>query len=257
MSVTAPTPITALPTPPTTSDAANFDTRADAFLAALPNMTTQTNAVATNVFTNATDAATNATAAAASAVIATAIGNFKGNWVDLTGALNMPATVLYSGVYWQLVSNLANVTTATPGVSGAWTQLTPVPVASGGTGSNTGAGLALAGEVKMWPTGTAPAGHLLCNGAAVSRATYAALFAVVSTTFGVGDGSTTFNLPDFRDRMPIGAGSTYAANAAGGSADSALPSHSHTINITDPGHSHTRPDFATAGGTGVSTGVKS
>ena len=55
----------------------------------------------------------------------------------------------------------------------------------------------LTGALMMWPTASAPSGYLLCNGSAVSRTTYAALFAVVGTTFGAGDGSTTFNLPNF------------------------------------------------------------
>lgn len=49
-----------------------------------------------------------------------------------------------------------------------------------------------------------PSGYLLCSGQAVSRSTYAALFAVISTTYGTGDGSTTFNLPDLRGRVPGG-----------------------------------------------------
>lgn len=49
--------------------------------------------------------------------------------------------------------------------------------------------------------------YLLCNGAAVSRTTYAALFAQIGTRYGAGDASTTFNLPDFQGRSPIGAGS--------------------------------------------------
>lgn len=88
----------------------------------------------------------------------------------------------------------------------------------------------LVGELKMWPTGTAPTGYLLCNGALVSRTTYAALFAVVGSTYGPGDGSTTFNLPNFKDRMPIGAGTTYSANNTGGSTDAIVPSHTHTAN---------------------------
>jgi microcystin-dependent protein len=70
---------------------------------------------------------------------------------------------------------------------------------NGGTG-----GGAITGEGKLWFTGTAPNGWLLCNGAAVSRTTYADLFAVIGTTFGTGDGSTTFNIPDFRGRVPAG-----------------------------------------------------
>lgn len=54
------------------------------------------------------------------------------------------------------------------------------------------------------PYSSAPAGFLACQGAAVSRATYAALFALLAERYGAGDGVTTFNLPDFRDRFPIG-----------------------------------------------------
>lgn len=60
------------------------------------------------------------------------------------------------------------------------------------------------GSMMMWPTNTAPTGWLLCYGQAVSRTTYASLFTVISTTFGVGDGSTTFNMPDLRGRVPLG-----------------------------------------------------
>lgn len=67
MTVTSPTPIDALPTPPSTSDPATFNTRSDSFLGALPTFRTQTNAVATNVYNNATEAASSATAAASSA----------------------------------------------------------------------------------------------------------------------------------------------------------------------------------------------
>ena len=49
--------------------------------------------------------------------------------------------------------------------------------------------------------------YLLCNGQAVSRSTYSALFSAVSTTYGTGDGSSTFNLPDLQGRAPIGSGS--------------------------------------------------
>jgi microcystin-dependent protein len=55
-----------------------------------------------------------------------------------------------------------------------------------------------AGSVVQFARNTAPTGWLKANGAAVSRTTYATLFAAIGTTFGVGDGSTTFNLPDLR-----------------------------------------------------------
>ena len=61
------------------------------------------------------------------------------------------------------------------------------------------------GTIVPWSTSTAPTGFLKCDGSAVSRTTYAALFAVVGTTYGAGDGSTTFNVPDLQDRTAIGA----------------------------------------------------
>jgi len=53
-----------------------------------------------------------------------------------------------------------------------------------------------AGSVIQWAGGGTPSGTLLCNGAAISRSTYSALFSVIGITFGPGDGSTTFNLPN-------------------------------------------------------------
>lgn len=95
----------------------------------------------------------------------------------------------------------------------------------------------------------APAGWLLCDGSAVSRTTYAALFAVIGTTWGVGDNSTTFNLPDLRRRVTIGSGGAAISGpgntvgSVGGEethvlSQAEMPSHSHPINISDPGHAH-------------------
>ena len=64
----------------------------------------------------------------------------------------------------------------------------------------------LTGEFKFYGRATPPTGWLLCDGSSVSRTTYAALFAILGTAYGAGDGSTTFNLPDGRGRMPVGAG---------------------------------------------------
>jgi microcystin-dependent protein len=94
------------------------------------------------------------------------------------------------------------------------------------------------GSMLMWPTATPPAGFLLCNGQTASRATYAALFAIVGTLFGAGDGSTTFTLPDYRNRTVLGAGDLYSANSQGGSKDATLPSHNHSASVNDPSHVH-------------------
>ena len=93
-----------------------------------------------------------------------------------------------------------------------------------------------AGALMMWSTISAPTGWLLCQGQAVSRSIYSTLFGAIGTTFGGGDGATTFNLPDYRDRMPIGAGSLYSIGSTGGSKDAVVVSHNH--DIIDPGHVH-------------------
>lgn len=130
MPIVVPTPPTNLPTPPTTQDPANFDSRADAFLGALPTFQTQTNALATATYTNAqfsqqqaTSAVGSATQAKQSESIALGAANFKGEYSSLTGSLNMPASVKHSGRFWLLVRNVANVTAEVPGVSTAWTSL--------------------------------------------------------------------------------------------------------------------------------------
>src|SRR5262245_28732340 len=93
---------------------------------------------------------------------------------------------------------------------------------------------------------TAPAGFLLCDGAAVSRATYAALFALIGTNYGAGDGSTTFNLPNMKGRVLAGYDNAQAEFTSIGQTGgekthtltlAELPSHDH--GVTDPGHAHT------------------
>jgi hypothetical protein len=98
-----------------------------------------------------------------------------------------------------------------------------------------------AGSVMAFAGSTAPEGWLLCDGRStgILRTTYANLFAVLGTTYGSGDGSTTFNLPDMRSRMPVGAGAgtglTSRALATTGGAESVviasgnLPTHTHSI----------------------------
>ena len=86
-----------------------------------------------------------------------------------------------------------------------------------------------AGFIQMFGGSTAPTGWLLCNGAAVSRTDYAALFAVIGTTYGAGDGSTTFNLPNLQGRFPLGSSSSYSLASTGGSADAIVPYHNHSM----------------------------
>lgn len=109
------------------------------------------------------------------------------------------------------------------------------------------------GSIAGYGGTSAPSGWLLCDGSAISRTTYASLFAAISTTYGVGDGSTTFNIPDMRGRVMIGQddmggsaanrvttagsgidGATLGATGGAQSvtlsaAESGLPSHTHTV----------------------------
>jgi len=73
------------------------------------------------------------------------------------------------------------------------------------------------GAIKPWTKATAPAGYVLCDGSAISRTDYADLFAVISTTYGAGNGSTTFNVPQLQGKMPQGYdGNTYNMAGTGG-----------------------------------------
>ena len=90
------------------------------------------------------------------------------------------------------------------------------------------------GAISIFGGVNAPAGWLVCNGAAVSRTAYAALFSVIGTTYGAGDTSTTFNLPSLGGRVPLGYDSNYALGSMGGEAAHLLtvqemPSHVHTV----------------------------
>ena len=97
------------------------------------------------------------------------------------------------------------------------------------------------GAIIMWPSITEPGSGAwkTCNGQAISRTTYSPLYSIIGNTFGAGDGSTTFNLPDFRQRVPYGYQVTTNPMATtGGSAThtlstAELPSHTHdTSGIT-------------------------
>jgi len=113
------------------------------------------------------------------------------------------------------------------------------------------------GKVDFTATAAAPTRWLLARGQAVSRTTYSALFAAIGTTYGVGDGSTTFNVPDIGGRVIAGRESTATRltsgvsgvdgatlGAAGGNQN--MQQHNHTV--TDAGHSHAQNSAASIGG---------
>lgn len=113
------------------------------------------------------------------------------------------------------------------------------------------------GMIQIFAGPTAPAGWLLCNGAAVSRATYSDLFDVIGTRYGVGNANTTFNLPDLRGRFPLGKddmGEVSADRVTSAEADDLGGSggaENHALNLEQiPTHGHA----LLAGESNVATG---
>ena len=91
---------------------------------------------------------------------------------------------------------------------------------------------AIPGQIGIFAMSSAPSGYLACNGAAVSRTTYAALFAAIGTTYGAGNGSTTFNLPDARGEFMRGwdnGRGVDAGRAIGSTQTSMVEEHEHFI----------------------------
>jgi microcystin-dependent protein len=117
------------------------------------------------------------------------------------------------------------------------------------------------GSVTSFAGSSAPSGWLLCDGRStgISRTTYANLFAVIGTTYGSGDGSTTFNLPDLRGRVVGGKddmGGTAASritNAVSGITATTLGATGGNQNL----HQHSHPNTASFSGSGANTGTVS
>ena len=122
--------------------------------------------------------------------------------------------------------------TGPQGVKGD-TGLTGPQGIKGDTGLAGAQGVAPAGAVLHFAMAVAPSGWKVCNGAAVSRVTYAALFSALGTLYGAGDGSTTFNLPDLRGEFIRGVDSGRGVDAGrvlGGSQGDLFKSHGHGFN---------------------------
>jgi microcystin-dependent protein len=96
-----------------------------------------------------------------------------------------------------------------------WGNLTGVPT------------LPPSGTVTFYGGSSAPTGYLICDGSAVSRTTYSILFGIIGSTFGAGDGSTTFNIPDLRQRFPLGKAASGTGSTLGGTGGTI--DHLHTV----------------------------
>lgn len=150
-------------------------------------------------------------------------------------------------------SSVLNPTGVAPG---SYSNANITVGADGRVTSISSATSAMVGEIKAWPVNTLPSGFLYCNGAAVSRTTYAALFAVLGVAYGAGDGSTTFNVPDFcgrtlfgndamggvpaKLRLTVANSNVDGGNTGGYGGDERLAAHAH--GLFDAGHTHTLHD---------------
>ena len=98
-----------------------------------------------------------------------------------------------------------------------------------------GGGSVPPGAILPYGGGTAPTGYVLCDDSAKSRTDFSALFAIIGTTYGAGNGTTTFNVPDLRDRIPLGKGtnnSTLGAETTGASASAVVATASGSASLT-------------------------
>jgi microcystin-dependent protein len=146
-------------------------------------------------------------------------------------------SVLFSGSSASAIAPSNTFPTALGGViKGAGQRLDLTPkVSIAGRGDANLDGLIPPGSMIMSGGASAPPGWLLCDGSAQSRAALPDLFAAIGTRFGAGDGSTTFNLPDMRTRLPIGVG---ALGSIGGTEGGAVEGTGRTTRM-DHRHSHT------------------
>jgi microcystin-dependent protein len=106
------------------------------------------------------------------------------------------------------------------------------------------------GIINLWPAAAPPTGWLICNGASLLRADYAALFSVIGTTYGSVDG-THFSLPDMRGNVPMGVSASHALASTGGAethtlTSAEMPSHTHTQDA----HAHNQKGYGATLGSG-------
>ena len=202
----------------------------------------------------------------------------SGTFIDSLNASNPTSTDAVSQADDHLRLIKSTIKSTFPNITGAVTATQSALNSATSFDMPSGSIIAFAGS-------SAPTGFLICDGSAISRTTYATLFAVVSTTYGLGDGSTTFNLPDLRERVIAGKAtspslltsalsgitSTTLGNTGGAegitltSAQSGIPAHNHSLTMnphthtfTGIPHSHTGVNDASAPaylGSGLTAGV--
>lgn len=231
--------VNSLPPAPLRSEAGNtFAVKAEAFVAALPQfrigMIALESVMRQLALIAQEEAAAAANSATAAANSATAAGSAKAAAESAKTAAASSATAAGTAKTAAEAAKTAAATSATNAANSATTA-------------------AAVGTIIFYPKSTLPTGFLKANGAAVSRTTYAALYAVIGTTFGAGDGSTTFNLPDLRGEFLRGwddARGVDSGRVFGSVQTDAIKSHVHsTLRAADTGGSGLYPVTTTMGAT--------
>lgn len=196
----------------------------------------------------------------------TASASYSAGVFTFDAATNTPANIVMASAVLGLNSAGTNQLTLSPPSSlagGSYQLFLPaipsdqaaLQIDTSGNITSVVGGFAPTGVVLPFAGSVLPAGWLSCDGSAVSRSTYAGLFAVIGTTYGSGNGSTTFNLPNMSGNVPVGVGGAIGAGLGGTGGEvnhtliiNEMPSHSHsshdlghTHTISDPGHIHSVP----------------
>lgn len=247
--------ISPLPPVPLRSDTpAVFIAKADAFLGALSVFRTEANAVAEAMNLGAVTATSTTTLSIGFGTVLLTVETGKSYVAGMTvkiastanGANWMLGDVLsYNAVSGALVVDAQKVNGAGTGIS-SWTISQSAPGVSETTG-----------VVGYFPVSSTPSGWLKANGAAVSRTVYWALFSLIGTAFGAGDGSTTFNLPDLRgeflrcldDGRGVDSGRSLGSWQAGANAP-----HYHPFTTGTESHDHTHFDSGHLHGSATGSG---
>lgn len=173
--------------------------------------------------------------------------NASGVFSLLPGTYGQPNTTIKSAPYNSQVDDFANALNTLRPISAGGTGASSAEQALANLGGirTSDVDALLAGVVLQWPMATPPTGWLLCNGQAISRVTYSRLFAKIDTVWGIGDGSTTFNVPDLRGMfirgLDNGRGVDVGRILGSQQADDVGP-HTHTGSTNPAGaHQHNAP----------------
>ncbi len=172
-----------------------------------------------------------------------------GQWVNINDTAS-PSTNWMAGAITAFNSGTGSMTVDAVVLSGSGTLSSWVIIAASAVSQ---ALLQPSGVVSVFAGSSAPTGWLLCDGSTISRSTYSGLFAAIGTTYGVGDGSTTFRIPDLRGEFIRGLDSGRGVDSGrslGSAQSSANLSHNHTGSTSSSTHSHSGSNSNTVGGAG-------